>query len=285
MCKTSLIGGSGAHFYRDEMMHFLESISHYGKSKSPGFLVFPQNGELLLDAYPNRFLTAIDGVGRESLNYGYSGVGTKTPALENKNMLDRLVQLRSANKEILVTDYCNEWDCPSAIRINTSHRFQSFVATTNALDAIPNDTLAADVLYLLNFWRFETPEAVVKAISESTYPLVIMDAFFDTTVFTQDLLAQLKRLPNGNRRRVLAYMSIGEAETYRWYWKSYWKFWSPQWLGPENEDWEGNYLVRYWDKRWQRIIYGTPESYLDKIMDAGFDGVYLDIVDAYQRWE
>jgi cysteinyl-tRNA synthetase len=52
-----------------------------------------------------------------------------------------------------------------------------------------------------------------------------------------------------------------------------------------NPDWEGNYKVRYWDPGWQAIIYGSPHSYLDKIIAAGFDGVYLDIIDAYWYYE
>ncbi len=46
--------------------------------------------------------------------------------------------------------------------------------------------------------------------------------------------------------------------------------------------------MRYWDPEWERIVFGIAEgenkSYLDRIVDAGFDGVYLDIVDAYEYW-
>jgi cysteinyl-tRNA synthetase len=52
------------------------------------------------------------------------------------------------------------------------------------------------------------------------------------------------------------------------------------WLGPSNPDWPGNYKVRYWNPAWQRIVY----DYLDKTLAAGYDGVYLDIVDAYEYW-
>jgi cysteinyl-tRNA synthetase len=76
-------------------------------------------------------------------------------------------------------------------------------------------------------------------------------------------------------------MSIGEAEDYRYYWNPEWKTNQPSWLAEENPDWPGSYKVRYWDKYWQKIIYG----YLDKILTAGFDGVYLDIIDAFQYFE
>ena len=56
---------------------------------------------------------------------------------------------------------------------------------------------------------------------------------------------------------------------------------APLWLGRENETWAGNFLVRYWEKSWQDIIFGSKSGYLDRIVAAGFDGVFLDRVDAF----
>lgn len=97
-------------------------------------------------------------------------------------------------------------------------------------------------------------------------------------------------------KNILAYLSIGEAESYRDYFDAAWVDGNgdpipgvaPAWLGPTNPDWEGNYKVRYWDPDWQALIYGAPsgpdETPLDRIIDAGYDGVYLDIVDGYYFW-
>jgi len=52
-------------------------------------------------------------------------------------------------------------------------------------------------------------------------------------------------------------------------------------LDEENPDWEGNYKVRYWMEGWQEIIY----NYLDRIMYVDFDGIYMDIIDAYEYYE
>jgi cysteinyl-tRNA synthetase len=43
-------------------------------------------------------------------------------------------------------------------------------------------------------------------------------------------------------------------------------------------------MVRYWDPEWQSLLFGNRKAYLDRILDAGFDGVYLDGVDAFERW-
>jgi cysteinyl-tRNA synthetase len=86
-------------------------------------------------------------------------------------------------------------------------------------------------------------------------------------------------------RVVLAYVDIGEAESYRAYWQSDWKApgkegekANPDFILTADPDgWSENYVVAFWDKRWQGVIV----SELRKIMAAGFDGVYLDWVEAY----
>lgn len=89
---------------------------------------------------------------------------------------------------------------------------------------------------------------------------------------------QIQRLRTTRaQRRIVAYLSIGEAETYRGYWQKNWRPGQPAWLGAEDADWRGNYWVNYWEPAWQRIIF----RYLDAIIGAGFDGVYLDRIDAY----
>ncbi|MCP4914180.1 MAG: hypothetical protein GY909_13795 [Oligoflexia bacterium] len=76
---------------------------------------------------------------------------------------------------------------------------------------------------------------------------------------------------------ILSYFSIGEAEQYRYYYKDLPK----ELIVRENPNWPGNYLVKYWDKRWQEVMVTGKDSYLSRIMSQGFDGVYLDIVDAF----
>jgi cysteinyl-tRNA synthetase len=80
-------------------------------------------------------------------------------------------------------------------------------------------------------------------------------------------------------------MSIGQSETYRWYWDPAWEKNPPSWLDVPDGVWAGDHWVRYWEPGWQGIIYGKPDSYLDQILALGFDGVYLDRVDAYWYYQ
>lgn len=82
--------------------------------------------------------------------------------------------------------------------------------------------------------------------------------------------------PDGTPRAVLAYLSIGEAEDYRGYWKALFerKVGEPLVLF-ENPEWKGNYAVRFWDEGWQRII----RERVTEARAKGFTGLYLDKAD------
>ncbi len=128
------------------------------------------------------------------------------------------------------------------------------------------------------------------------FDLVIMDYSRDGTdngKFTLNEISSLKNSAFG-KRFVISYISIGEAEDYRYYWEMSWETNSPDWLDAENPNYPGNYKVKYWSTNWKKILLGddlspnTPpsdNSYIGKIISAGFDGVYLDIIDAYEYWE
>lgn len=81
---------------------------------------------------------------------------------------------------------------------------------------------------------------------------------------------------------VLAYLSVGEAETYRDYWREDWLQTPPDFIVRPNitDGYPDNFLVKYWDERWKELVI----SRLHQVMDLGFDGVYLDKVDAFDDW-
>jgi cysteinyl-tRNA synthetase len=141
-----------------------------------------------------------------------------------------------------------------------------------------------------NDFVYQLQRINLEATGKTKFDLVIMDYSrdgSDARKFTAGEIAALKTSPGGPKT-VLSYMSIGEAEDYRWYWQRSWDrnrdgrpaATAPAWLGRSNPNWPGNYKVRYWDEEWQQIVY----EYMDKVLAAGYDGVYLDIVDAYQYW-
>ena len=127
---------------------------------------------------------------------------------------------------------------------------------------------------------------VVEQVAACGRDWIVFDAVFggDEAWTRTDLDAIRRGQP---RRKVVAYISIGEAEDYRPYWRKEWgrkgklTAAAPSWLGAENPEWKGNYRVNYWNTEWQKLILAA----IDDAMARGFDGVYLDIVDGFETFE
>lgn len=291
--------------FRQDMRSFVITLSGYAHGKDPGFFIVPQNGQDLVSqngAAQTKYLAAIHGQGREDLFYGYDDDDEATSSAVTNNICKALDTALAAGKTILVTDYCS-----TTSRMDDSHTqnakrgYVSFAASSRDLDEIPSHPAtprgehAGDVkqlkdaknfLYLILPSKFSTKKALVDGLAATNFDLLIVDAFHDDqTPLSAAEVSKLKIKKNGGTRLVLAYMSIGEAETYRFYWDKSWKQGSPSWLDAENPEWKGNYKVRYWDANWQAKIYGSKDAYLDRILAADFDGAYLDIIDAYQYFE
>ena len=294
--------------YRQEMRNFVIEIGDYARNQDEDFIVIPQNGHeiLLKESTENtvvaqQYLSAIDAIGQEDLFYGYEADDTPTPLESTEYITSLLDVAQEYNKPVLVTDYVkypNLMD--DAYSKNKQRNFISFSANSRELDRIPDHPVrlpnqnalnirsindVQNFLYLLNYQHFETKQELLSTLANTNYDLIIMDAFFHDEVLQPLDLEQIRTKKNGGERLLVSYMSIGESGDFRYYWDPTWDQNPPSWLDEENPYWEGNYKVRYWQKDWKRIIYGDESSYTQKIIDAGFDGVYLDIIDAFYYFE
>ncbi len=141
-------------------------------------------------------------------------------------------------------------------------------------------------LYAAKTWHYQLDKVVVDNLVKVDTDVLVTD--FATHGGKISLpaseVARLKVRPDGRKRIVLAYMSIGEAERFRYYFKDDWKTDPPEWLGPENCSWPDAFKVQFWHDSWKDIIWRGRNSYLKRIVDAGFDGVYLDRVDIYDQY-
>ena len=100
-------------------------------------------------------------------------------------------------------------------------------------------------------WGYQLSELDLEAALRSPFDLLVVDAttgLRGNIGFTAEQVARLKRKPDGSRRLVVSYLSIGEAEDYR---------------------------TGYFDKEYM------SEEAPDWLLELGFDGVYLDRVDVY----
>lgn len=171
-------------------------------------------------------------------------------------------------------------------------------------------------------------ETWLNALRNSDYDVIYIDSFYNhralpavQTPLTRAEVESLKQKPDGGRRQVIAYLSVGSAEQNRWYCQDDWV-----WIDPTNPNTErsmksgkivsgvytppenapawlalgygGNYaeeaVVQWWNPEWRDIIIygGSPyaniatgdnTSSIDRIISQGFDGAYLDNVGVYSR--
>lgn len=146
------------------------------------------------------------------------------------------------------------------------------------------------LFFLLTITSFNTNCATSK-ISSFIYQLQdikhkkLLNTDFDIGVIDIDdadfSYPQMQELKDQNKI-IVSYLSIGEAEDYRDYWiNGDFDNNPPSFLDEENPDFKGNFKVKFWDPKWQEIVFNR----LNEIIDAGYNGVYLDIIDAYFFFE
>lgn len=290
--------------FRQEMRNFVMEISSYAKGQRASFLIIPQNGQEILTfsgdangAPASDYIKAIDATGREDLFYGYTADDVATPAAEH-NALKALCDVaRAYGKTVMVTDYCTTTShVDNSYAQNLAAGYLSFAADTRELTKIPHYPLpiprvndrsisslqdASNFLYLLNPANFPDKEAYLSALQATDYDVILIDLYYQEEPLTSAEISSLRTKANGGSRLILCYMSIGEAEDYRYYWPAL----SQSLVYRANPDWPGNYAIKFWEPEWKKIIYGGTDSYTSKIINAGFDGVYLDIIEAYETFE
>jgi endo-alpha-1,4-polygalactosaminidase (GH114 family) len=168
----------------------------------------------------------------------------------------------------------------------------------------------------------EGRKAYIKELAAAEWDAFYIDAHFGGGALTREEVEKLKWKPQAGRRQVIAYLSIGTTELYRWYAdpvmvnpnpRSFrrgtvengtfiparerfgdvsipnWMLWAayrgqyasestPIWWHPEWRD----IIVRggspYKSPSYNHSLFADGRSSIDRIIDMGFDGVYLDNV-------
>lgn len=178
--------------------------------------------------------------------------------------------------------------CLAVLAVTLLCGAQPIIAQTQAPGVAtlsPARTLAA-----AKSWGYQLQKIDPNALAAAPYDVFVIDYSRDGTderALTAEEIARLKVKPDGGRRIVLAYLSIGEAEKYRYYWQPDWETsaLAPPWLTEPNKRYRTNFPVRYWHADWQAIVFRGDNSYLGRILNAGFDGIYLDRVDVHEEFE
>jgi cysteinyl-tRNA synthetase len=131
----------------------------------------------------------------------------------------------------------------------------------------------------------------IEQLAKSCYDLLVIEPTFtikgNENFDAKAMVAKLKAGRPG--RLVVAYVDVGEAERFRSYWNSAWTppkkgvRGSPAFLlAPDPDGWQDDVSIAFWDPQWQSLWLGE-NGLLNTIMAAGFDGIYMDWVEAYSE--
>ena len=288
--------------YATRMVELIAAMHDYAQKQHDGFLFLSNGGTSLFlpvdgntEENAKKLAASVDGVLAESVFFGWDDKAGKETPKEERGWFERtLGAAQDFSLPVFTLDYLKgSRHEAEAYAKYAKYGYVGWASFDRQLTTVPDEepyaANTADVrtlqdvqnfLVLLNPMHYHTKADYLAALAATDYDLLIIDPYYGGAVLTPADLGQLRHKAHGGRRLVLAYLSVGEAEPYRPYWQPKWKQEPPAWLAARNETW-GSYKVRYWEPEWQAILYGKPTSGLDQIIRAGFDGAFLDVIDAY----
>lgn len=275
-----------------------EFVKEIRNNTSSSKIIISQNGNELYfknNKIDENFFKITDGTTQESLYYGDTlkfNVATSKEA--NNELLKLLLPIKKKGKLIFVINYGKgekkrNFLKQESLKTNLLNELLPSFALNDFYKPI-NDYNTNDIhnlnevknyLCLLNPEKFSSMDEYYQALKNTNYDLLLIEVSYDNIFFNREQIEGLKVKKNGGKRIVIAYLSIGEAEDYRFYWKKEWNKNKPDWIVSENENWSGNYIVKYWKPEWKEII----KEYQKKLDEIGVDGYLLDTLDSYSYFE
>ena len=296
--------------FREEMRKFVQAISTYARQQKPGFLIIPQNGlELLMkqeadnetrQAPARTYMLSIDAVLVDGLFYGVPEVDKPVPEERRQPLLSLTEEARRARLPVLAMDYARDTAAVSdAYRQLSAKGLIPFVAGGTGLElnripgsgltpwgANPNSVVSLagvrNFVYIRDSSGFGRQDEFALKMHDTNFDLVVVDVFHGRQILSKQAVQTLRYKKLGARRLVLAYVNIGSAASYRYYWQNNWAPGAPNWIKEPIPGEPDRYQIAFWDPAWQAIIYGNAQSYISGIIDMGFDGAVLDDLSVYR---
>ena len=299
--------------YREEMRRFIERIAQFAHGQRRNFIVVVQNGLDLIEksidgdetrSVPARtYLRSIDGVLVETLHYGAAEPDMPIPERDRETRIAQAKKARDAGLVVLALEFGRK---PETVReAEKLNRALGFVPLTvgqraeaiNRLPSFPsrpyrenpNSVISlrsvSNFGYLRDSSTYGTQEEFALAMHGTNFDMLVVDVFHGRRPLSRRAVETLKFKKLGARRLVLAYVDIGSAARYRYYWQPEWQRGSPPFLSDADPQDPDRHFVEYWDPRWQQIVSGDTQSYVYGVIAQGFDGIVLGGVDTYRFFE
>jgi cysteinyl-tRNA synthetase, unknown class len=310
-------GQSSLMDLREEMRMFVQSISAFARSYRPNFVVLASGGLDLLvkrdpieetKTFPARtYMRSLDGIIQEGMFFdikrGDRPFGT--PPVEDRQlpMLAKTKFAKDNGLKVFTMDFGTGKGAVDAAYKQAGERgYVSFVAHTPSTDthrlpAYPPRPFNENASHILsldmvqnyvvirNSAPFGRQDKFAMEMHDTNYDMVAVEVFHGRRPLGRQAVETLKFKKMGARRLVLAYMDIGSAASYHYYWRPNWREGSPFWISAPQRDDPDRYNVEYWREEWKQIIAGDTNSYVYGLIAQGFDGVIIDGLEAYKFFE
>jgi len=298
---------------REEMRNFVQTTTNFARQLNPDFIILAKGGlDLLVKrdqideerVSPARSYTrSLDGIIIEGQYYSNKNFG-QPPGKDYQEYLFKMADIaKKSGLKIFAMDFGT--DKKLINDAYSKNKAKGYVSLT--LDALP-----IDVDRLPRYPRKpfdENPKSIVSLknvknyvfignsqgmgrvdefalkMKSTNYDMVVVDVFHGRLPLSKQAVETLKYKKIGAKRLVLAYLDIGSAASYRYYWQPGWREGSPLWISAPYKGDPDRYNIQFWQPEWQRIISGDTQSFLYGIINQGFDGVVLDGLEAYKFFE
>ena len=303
--------------YREKMRQFVQSVSEYGRRIKPNFIIIAKDGlDLLIrrdisddtKKTPARtYMRAIDGIMQEGLffadAYGDRPFGAPPPIEIQTEMLSLADHAKKNGLKVLALDFGKgKKVVDEALKLSNERGYLSLSSDVSSADISklpaypsrpPNEnpksilslSMIQNYATIRNSASYGLQSQFALKMHDTNYDALLVDVYHGSTPLSRQAVETLKYKKMGARRMVLAYMNIGHAASYHYYWNTNWTTSPPRWLNEPVRSDPDHYNVKFWQQDWQDIISGSPNSYIYGIISQGFDGVVIDGVNAYKFYE
>jgi cysteinyl-tRNA synthetase len=302
---------------REEMRMFVQSISAYARSQRPNFVVLANGGlDLLVKRDPieetrvspaRAYMRSLDGIIQEGMFFdvarGERPFGAPPEEDRQQPLLEKTAYAKRNGLKVFTIDFGKTKAVVDAATKQAQQRkFISHVVDSATTDTFklpsypprpinenPNNILSLDMVKNFAIIRNSAPygrqDQFALKMHDTNYDLLAVEVFHGRTPLSRQAVETLKYKKIGAKRLVFAYMDIGSAASYYYYWQQGWREGFPFWIASPQRDDLDRYNVQYWQNEWKQIFVGDTNSYVYGLIAQGFDGVIIDGLEAYKFFE
>ncbi len=303
--------------YREEMRLFVQKISKYARGYRPNFIVIAGGGLDLIvkrDEIDQRkvaparaYIRSLDGVLQKGVFYSEQTkdepFGAPTDIFLKEKTLNLLEKAKNNGLKVFTLEFSKNKKIID--QIETLSNKQGYISLTVESPAIDIKTvpkypyppfrensksiislgMAKNFVTITNSSPYGRQDIFTLKMHDTNFDMIAVEILHGRRPLTRQAVETLKYKKVGTRRLALAYMDIGTALSYQYYWKDSWRSNSPPWINDPDPNDPDRYKVEYWNSNWQNIITGNTNSYIYGLIAQGFDGVILNGLDVYKYFE